>query len=181
MILKLVGGLVVLIVLFLAYVSTRTGVFRYERSGLIQAPPERIYPYISDLRKGGLWSPYEKRDPAMARNFSGPEAAAGSKMDFDSKQGAGSGSIEILKLMPNQGVDLRLIMTKPIHAENLVEYRLKPEAGGTRFYWIMSGDGGFFTKMLSVFIDCEKMVASDFEVGIANLKQIVEGGANAAQ
>lgn len=181
MILKLVGGLVVLIVLFLAYVSTRTGVFRYERSGLIQAPPERIYPYISDLRKGGLWSPYEKRDPTLTRTFSGPEGAVGSKMDFDSSQGAGAGTIEILKLTPNQGAEMRLMMRKPIQADNLVEYRLTPEGSGTRFTWIMSGDGGFFTKLLSVFIDCEKMVASDFEVGIANLKQIVEGGANAAQ
>lgn len=181
MALKIVTGLLIVLIVFLGYVSTRSGVFRYERSGVIQAPPEKIYPYISDLRKSGLWSPYEKKDPSMARTFSGTDGTVGSKMDFDSSKGAGAGSIEILKLTPNQSADLRLTMTKPIHAENLVEYRLTPESGGTRLTWVMSGDGGFITKLVSVFINLEKMVAGDFEIGIENLKQVVEGEAHAAQ
>ena len=53
MLLKISAALGVLILLFLAYVSTREGKFRYERSGLIAATPEDIYPYISNLKMGG--------------------------------------------------------------------------------------------------------------------------------
>jgi hypothetical protein len=38
----------------------------------------------------------------------------------------------------------------------------------------MSGDGGFMGKLIGVFIDCEKMVAGDFEVGIKTLKDLIE-------
>ncbi len=38
----------------------------------------------------------------------------------------------------------------------------------------MSGDGGFIEKLIGVFIDCKKMVAGDFEVGIRTLKDLIE-------
>lgn len=171
---KVVIALVFLLGAFLLYVSTRESTFRYERSGVINASADKIFPYISNLKRGGEWSPYEQNDPNMKKVFSGEDGAVGSKMDFDGNAEAGSGSIEILKIVPNERVELKLIMTKPMHAENLIEYTLKPEGAGTRFVWTMSGDGGYMTKLISVFIDCEKMVAGEFEKGIANLKKVVE-------
>ncbi|MFS4459156.1 SRPBCC family protein [Bdellovibrio sp. HCB2-146] len=167
----IIGGL---ILVFLGYVATREGKFRYERSGLIQAPPEKIFPYISDFKKGGLWSPYEQMDPNMKKSYSGTDGQAGSTMEFEGNQDAGSGKLEILNIVPNQSVDIKLTMIKPLHAENLVQYTLTPEAGGTRFTWSMSGDGGFMGKLINVFIDCEAMIAGQFDVGIENLKKLVE-------
>lgn len=167
----IIGGL---FLVFLGYVATREGKFRYERSGLIQAPPEKIFPYISDFKKGGLWSPYEQMDPNMKKTYSGTDGQVGSVMEFDGNKDAGSGKLEILKVVPNQSVDIKLTMIKPLHAENLVQYTLTPEADGTRFTWSMSGDGGFMGKLINVFIDCEAMVAGQFAVGIDNLKKLVE-------
>jgi hypothetical protein len=57
----------------------------------------------------------------------------------------------------------------------LIQYSLTPEAsGGTRFTWAMSGDGGFMGKLISVIIDCEKMIGGQFEQGIQNLKTVIE-------
>jgi len=175
MALKLCLGILTALVLFLGYVSTRTSLFRYERSGVIQASPETIFPYISNFRLGEHWSPYEKKDPAMKKTFIGPDAQVGSVMEFDGNAAAGSGKIELLMLVPNERVQMKLFMTKPITAENLVEYTLTPEAGGgTRFTWTMSGDGGFMGKLVATLIDCEKLVADDFTVGINNLKELIE-------
>ena len=95
-------------------------------------------------------------------------------MEFEGNSDAGSGKLEMLSIAPNQLVDIKLTMTKPIFAENLIQYKLTPEGQGTRFTWSMSGDGGFMTKLMTVFIDCEKMVGDQFNAGIANLKTIVE-------
>jgi len=65
-------------------------------------------------------------------------------------------------------------MIKPFGAENLIEYSLTPEGAGTRFTWSMSGDGGFPSKLMMVFVDCEKMVAVEMEKGIASLKALIE-------
>jgi Polyketide cyclase / dehydrase and lipid transport len=113
------------------------------------------------------------QDPDMKLNFIGDGMSVGSVMEFAGNK-SGSGKIELLKLNPNQGADYKLTMIKPFFAENLVEYRLTPEGTGTRFQWIMSGDGGFIGKVIATLIDCDKMIGKDFEKGIANLKQKVE-------
>lgn len=177
MLLKVVIAVVAVLVLFLGYVSTREGKFRYEKSGLIAATPEKIFPYISQLKKGGEWSPFEKVDPNMKKTFTGEDGTAGAKLEFAGNSEAGSGVIELLKVVPNELVELNLTMTAPIKAENLIEYRLTPEGDKTRFSWTMSGDGGFFGKLINIFIDCEKMVTDQFVKGIENLKVVVEGHA----
>lgn len=174
MILKIVAGVVAVLLIFLGYVATRNGQFRYERSGVIQAPAEKIFPYISDLKKGELWSPYEKVDPKMKKTFKGLDAQPGSIMEFEGNSDVGAGNLEILKIVPNDSVEIRLTMTKPFYGQNLIQYKLTPEGSGTRFSWTMSGDGGFMGKLMSVLIDCEKMIAGQFESGIANLKAVVE-------
>lgn len=174
MILKISLSLLILLAIFLGYVSTRKGEFYYERHGLINAPADKIFPYISNFRLGGEWSPYEKIDPNMKKNFIGPDAQVGSVMEFDGNREAGSGKLEILKIVPNESVDIKLTMTKPFYAENLVVYKLTPEGAATRFSWSMSGNGGFMGKLITVLIDCEKMVAGQFGIGIENLKNLIE-------
>lgn len=171
---KIFSIILLILVLFLGFVSTREGKFRYERSGEINATPEKIFPYISQFSMGALWSPYEKVDPNMKKMFRGPDARVGSVMEFEGNSDAGSGKLELLNIVPNQLVEIKLTMTKPFFAENLVQYRLIPEGQKTRFSWSMSGDAGFMGKLVSVFMDCEKMVGDQFTTGIANLKAIVE-------
>ena len=171
---KIAAGAVVVLVVFLGYVATRPGHFQYERSGIIDAPPERIYPYLVDFQKGNEWSPYEKMDPNMKKTYSGTGGVPGAVMTFDGNSNVGSGSLELLKTEVNKSAEIRLRMTKPMAAENLIVYTLTPEGEGTRFTWSMSGDGGFIGKLMSVFIDCEKMIGGQFEQGIANLKAIAE-------
>lgn len=168
-------GLVGLILAFLGFVSTRSGHFAYERSGVIQASADRIFPYISNLRRGGDWSPYEKVDPNMKKNFIGEDGQVGSTMEFEGNNDVGSGKIEILKVIPNETVELKLTMIKPFYGENQIVYKLSPEGNGTKFTWAMSGEGGFMGKLMSVLIDCEKMIGDQFSQGIDNLKTVVEG------
>lgn len=164
----------VLFLAFIGFVSTKNGQFRYERSTVINAPADKIFPYLSDFKKGSLWNPYEEKDPHMKKTYSGTEGQPGSILDFEGNQDVGSGRLEVLKTVPNQSVDLKLTMIKPIHGENLINYQLTSEGNATRFTWSMSGDGGFPMKLMSVFIDCEKMITGDFEKGFQNLKKIVE-------
>lgn len=168
MIIKAILGLFTVVSLFLVYVSTREGQFHYERSGLIKASPESIYPYISDLNRGGEWSPFMQIDPNMKITING------STMEWDGNQEAGAGRLEILRTIPNEEVEMKLTMTRPMYAENIVLYKLTREGELTRFSWSMSGDGGFMGKLISVFMNCEQMVASQFEIGIKNLKQLIE-------
>lgn len=159
--------------LFLGYVATREGKFHYERSGFINASPATVHPYISQLKLGNEWSPFMKKDPNVKTTYSGTDGTVGAAMEFDGSNEVGAGRIEILSISP-ETVELRLTMTKPIVAENKVIYKLMAVEQGTVFTWAMEGDGGFIGKLMSVFIDCEKMIGDEFSAGISNLKTIIE-------
>ncbi len=174
MVLNIGIGLGLLVIGFLIYIAKRPKRFRYERSGLIQAPPEVIFPYLSRLSLGAKWSPFEQA-PDIKRTFGGVDGQAGSFEEFESSK-SGSGRITVNSVKLNQEVDLRLEMFKPFVADNHVVYRLNPEPNGTRFVWVMEGENVFIGKLVGALIDCEKMVAGQFEVGISNLKTLIEGG-----
>lgn len=172
---KIVGLiLLVLIVAFVGYVASREGNFHYERSGVINASADKIFPYLSNFKLGGEWSPFERVDPNMKKTFSGGDGAVGSVMEFEGNKDTGSGKLELLALIPNESVEIRLTMIKPFSAVNLVQYKLTPEGNGTRFTWSMSGDGGFMGKFMTLVMDCEKMIGDQFTAGINNLKAVVE-------
>lgn len=170
---KIALSVVVILAVFLGYVATREGKFHYERSGFINAAPAEVHPYISNLRLGSEWSPFEKKDPNMKKTYNGTDGTVGSSMDFEGNKDVGAGRIEITSINPDS-VELRLTMTKPMVAENKIIYKLMSVEQGTVFTWVMEGDGGFMGKLISVFIDCEKMIGEDFSAGIKNLKTLIE-------
>jgi uncharacterized protein YndB with AHSA1/START domain len=110
----------------------------------------------------------------MKHTFIGTDGIPGAKMEFEGNSKAGSGSLEMLSMVPNQKVEYRLLMTKPMKADNRVVYILEPTPEGTRFIWTMTGESNFIGKLFSTLIDCEKMIGGQFEEGIQNLKKVVE-------
>ena len=165
----------VIAAVFLAYAATRPDTFRVERSASIQASPEKIYPYMSDFRKGDLWSPYEKKDPAMKRTFSGPASGKGAIYEFDgSNKTVGKGRLEIIEAVPPAKVILTLDMIAPMKGHNIVEYTLVPKGDSTKVTWAMTGRNTYLGKIVCTFINMDNMVGGDFEAGLANLKALVE-------
>ena len=57
--------------------------FVVQRSTLINASAEKIYPLINDYKNWASWSPYEKIDPAMKRTFSGAPSGKGSIYEWE--------------------------------------------------------------------------------------------------
>lgn len=168
MILKIGLSLVVVLAVFLVFVSTKQSKFSYSVTMKMNAPVDKVFPYLSDLKLGSQWSPFEKADPNMKKEY------VGNKLIFSGNKDAGSGTLEILNTVPNQSVDLKLIMTAPIAVANDVKYEIIPVEGGSQVTWSMSGENGFFIKILSTFMNMEKMMQEQFTAGLNNLKAIVE-------
>ncbi len=175
MIKKLGLVLIIIAIIFGFYVNSRPAAFKYEKSGLIQASPEAIYPYIVDLQKDPEWNPFDKNDPTTKKTYSGNKVGAGSILEFEgSYKTVGSGRVEILRTIPNKSVELELEMKKPFYGLNLITYTLMPEGSATRFTWTMTGNKGFMSKLMGLFIDCDTMVESQMEVGVKSLTAVVE-------
>lgn len=165
---------VVAVAAVLIYASLQPDTFEIRRTARIQAPPEKIYPYLNDFQQAMAWSPYEKKDPAMKRSFSGAVSGKGSIYEFEGNQEVGSGRLEILDSTPNSKVTLRLDMYKPFKGSNTIEYILEPGSEATDMTWSMRGEAPFISKVICLFMDMDKMVGKDFEAGLASLKSLVE-------
>lgn len=170
-----------LLVIFLAilctmvFAATKPDSFRYERSITINASAKKIFPYVNDYKLGQQWSPWEKMDPDMKRSFDGPESGKGAKYAWEGDHNIGKGNMEITESVPNKKVVSRLEFEEPMPGVNTAEFTLEPvKEGGTKVTWAMYGPNPFMGKLVSVFIDCEKMVTDQFEIGLKNLKTIVE-------
>jgi carbon monoxide dehydrogenase subunit G len=165
---------VVLLAALFIYAATKPDVFRVQRAASIKAPPEKIFPFVNDLHRFGAWSPYEKKDPAMKRTFSGPESGSGAVYEWDGDKNVGQGRMEISETSPPSRVTIRLDFLRPFEAHNMVEFTLVPKGDATDVTWAMQGPVPYVAKIMHVFFDMDSMVGKDFEAGLANLKSITE-------
>jgi len=169
-----IAVVVVAIAGILGYAAMQPDDFRIARSTTIKAPPEKIYPLMSDFRRGAEWSPYERKDPNMKRSFSGPASGKGAIYNFDGNSDVGAGRLEITDATPPSKVVLRLDMVKPFEGSNTIEYSILPKGGGSEVIWSMHGQQPLLAKAICLFFNMDKMVGSDFEAGLASLKAVAE-------
>lgn len=163
----------------LIYAATKPDVFHVERSISIKAAPEAIYPFVSDLHKFALWSPYEKLDPHMKRSYSGAPSGKGAVYEWEGNNKVGHGRMEITAANPPTGSSLQLDFFSPVQAHNLAEFRLRPQGPYTTVTWSMSGPAPYMSKLMTLFFSMDEMVGSQFEEGLRNLKTRVEQSASA--
>jgi len=170
----IVAALLVAVAVVLVLAATKPDRFHVERTVSIKAPPERIFPLINDFRSWSGWSPYEKKDPAMKRAFSGAAAGKGAVYEWDGDRNVGSGRIEIADASPPSKVTIKLDMIKPFDAHNIVEFTLEPRGEATNVTWAMNGQVPYLAKIVHVIFNMDRMVGKDFETGLANLKTLAE-------
>lgn len=95
-IIKIVAlALVVLVAGVLVFAATKPDTLHVERTVTIKAPAANIFPLINDFHSWGSWSPYEKRDAAMKRTFSGAPSGKGAVYEWAGNRDVGSGRMEI--------------------------------------------------------------------------------------
>lgn len=165
-------ALVIAVVLFLA--SRKSDTFSHQRTMRIAAAPERIFPHIASQRALNVWNPFVEPDPNIKLDYSGPQSGVGSRCAWSGNGQVGRGHIEIVEARPNERVVMRLVMVKPMAADNQVVFTLTPEGNGTAVTWAMSGTRPFLPKVMDVVMNCDRMVGGTFEKGLGKLKRIVE-------
>ena len=165
--------LVALVAALLLFTATRPDSFSVERRIVIQAPPEKIQPFIADFHRWADWSPWERLDPAMKRTFGGPPAGVGATYAWQGNKDVGSGRMEVKAAAPDK-VRIQLDFIEPFEGHNMTDFVLASKEGGTEVRWVMSGPAPFVSKLMGVFVSMDSMIGKDFEKGLAQLKVAAE-------
>jgi hypothetical protein len=82
--------------------------FVVTRAAVIDAPPERVFGHINDLRKWEAWSPWARLDPAAQNSFEGPAAGPGAAFEWAGDRKVGAGRMTIVGSRPFESVDIKL-------------------------------------------------------------------------
>jgi Polyketide cyclase / dehydrase and lipid transport len=175
-IIAVVLAIVLAIVLILA--ATKPGTFSVQRAITVQAPPESIFPLVNDFHQWGSWSPYENKDPAMKRSYSGAADGKGAIYGWQGNKNVGSGRMEILDSSEPSKIVIKLDFFTPFEGHNTAEFTMLPQGDATNLTtnvtWLMHGPASLMSKVMQVFINLDKMIGKDFEIGLANLKRLTE-------
>ena len=166
--------LAIAIAAILIVAAGKPNTFSVERAISVKAPPEKIFPLINDFHQWVSWSPYENKDPAMKRSYSGAECGKGAVYGWEGNSNVGSGRMEILEMSAPSKILIKLDFFKPFEGHNTAEFTMLPQDDATNLNWVMRGPAPFISKLMQVFMNLDHMIGKDFEIGLANLKKLTE-------
>lgn len=169
---KILLGLVAVIALFLAYAATRPAEFRVQRSATLAASPAALFAHVNDHHKFNAWNPFLKVDPNVKNTYSGPTSGVGASCSWDGNSDIGAGSATITESEPGKLVRMRMDWKRPMEGTSTVDFTFRAAGDKTVVTWAMYGKNNFLGKVVSVFMDCDKMCGPPFEEGLAALGKV---------
>jgi len=167
-VLAIVGALYGIIYLI---ASAQPRVAELERSIAIDAPVEKVFLEVSNLRNFVTWSPWSDKDPAMKQTFTGEDGTVGSVYSWEGNRKVGKGSMTIKAIEPGQRIDLELNFGFST-AESA--FTVEPQGNRTIVRWSFRSDFGSKMTMRLMQPAMKKFVGKDYEAGLANLKRKLE-------
>jgi hypothetical protein len=171
-----VGGLFVLITA-VGFVLPRK--CHCERSIVVEASPEAVYPFIANFKDGwSQWTPFKYDKTPIT--YEGPLEGVGAVQRWDGPD-SGDGSLKIVRADPARGVEMELAMMQESYkaASSLLCEPAGP--GRTKVTWVDDFDMGdnpyrrWWGVALPAFLNPE------FDKGLLALKAKVEAKAPTAQ
>ena len=168
--LLLLLGIIIVMLVATSFVIPKDYVV--ERSITINAQPDEVYPFIVDLKAWQKWGVWFKRDPQMVLSYSGPDRAIGMRSEWISDK-EGSGEMEITELEHNKRVVYSLYFPE-LDMGSTGTVKIEELDSGTQVIWRDEGsvDNNPVNRYFVLFID--SLIGPDFELGLENLKTLVE-------
>ena len=172
LVIRIVWGLVALTVAFMGGAYVLPGDVTVTRSLAVAAPPEKVWPIVSDLRRFNEYSPWADLDPATQYTFTGPEHGVGQTMAWSSdNEMVGKGSQTITALEEGRRVETAIDFGDMGKARSTMD--LSPEAPGTRVTWTFAAPlNNALERWLGLLYD--RWIGADYEKGLTRLKAVAE-------
>ncbi|WP_340679633.1 SRPBCC family protein [Paraglaciecola sp.] len=146
--------------------------YKVQRSIVISAPSEKIFPHLVNLKKWQNWGVWFKRDPNMEIEYSGQEGEIGMKSSWVSAT-QGNGEMTIIALEINRRMTYSLSFPD-LPNPSTGEFLLKQVDGGTEVTWMDYGNMGMNPINHYFVFLMDYMIGPDFETGLDNLKMVAE-------
>jgi hypothetical protein len=150
--------------------------YKLERSIVIQAPKDSVFNYIKHLKNQNEYSVWNKMDPKIKNKYTGIDGTVGFVSAWESEvKNVGTGSQTITKIVEGEIMFTKLNFEKPFKAENNTEISTTAvDASNTKVSWSFNGSFAYPMNIMKLVFNMEKMIGKDFEIGLQNMKVILE-------
>ena len=167
---KLVVGLLALVVLLIAVAYVLPSRQSAERSRLMAATPDKLWPFIAEPRQWPKWSAWNQRDPDMKITYEGVDSGMGAKWTWESAS-QGNGSMTFDSAEVNR--ELRYTLVFPDMGSTATgRIALEPTGSGTQVTWSFETEMGNNPISRWIGLMVPGMVGKDFDAGLENLDKI---------
>ncbi|MEY2924172.1 MAG: hypothetical protein RLZZ337_720 [Bacteroidota bacterium] len=145
-----------------------------ERQTEINAPLGAVFNQVANFENWQNWDPWFKLDTAQQRNYTGKQGDVEYGYSWTSdNDNVGNGSMKVIGFKDQEQIDYHLSFGDGGGSNEADGYFKFSELNGvTTVTWAMVSDLNYPFKFLNYFM--EKMLAPDFEKGLANLKSYTE-------
>lgn len=174
---KIFLALIGIVLVIVGYAAMQPSTHTISREIAINAPAEKIFPYLNNMPLAEKWGPWKEIDPTTVMTYSGPEAGVGAHVAWKGGKQLGTGGGTIAESVPNERVLVKLEYTEPMHMQQDSFYLIRSEGGQSIVTWKATGDSPLIARIMCLFVDMDKQVGGMFEKGLQNLKRLVESGA----
>jgi hypothetical protein len=175
---KALFGAVLVVVALGAYVVTRPGVYKVERSTTVNALVTTVFSEVEDFKRWSDWSGWDRRDPRMKKTYAGPPVGIGSTFAWQGDGEVGEGRMVVIENEAPIHIKYRLEITRPLSVLGTMTLDLAPQGPDvTIVTWTMEGTRDLRGKLSVPFVKSPEKMAEDFAASLASLKQVSESKA----
>jgi hypothetical protein len=148
--------------------------YAVERSITINKPKAVVYDYIKYLKNQDNYSRWASMDTTMKKTFTGIDGTIGCIAEWDSKNDqVGKGSQKIIGIAEGQKIEYSLMFEKPMKDEaNAFMATENTGENATLVKWNINGHMKYPFNIMGLFMN--NMLGKDLDIGLANLKNIME-------
>ena len=165
-----IAGIIALLII-ISFLLPRT--YKVERSIAISSKPEVIYGLTSNFKLWKLWVPWTKEiDSTAVFEMQSEPARIGTSWKWNGKI-LGQGEMILTELIPGQLVGYKLSFDEGKY-QSRGRMIIERKQDSVKVSWIDEGDLGYnpIGRFMGLFM--ERMMAPDFEKGLAKLKTLAE-------
>ncbi|PKP23227.1 MAG: hypothetical protein CVU05_00270 [Bacteroidetes bacterium HGW-Bacteroidetes-21] len=146
--------------------------YKVERKTEINASFEKIAPLITDLKMWDKWSPWKAADSAAIYTYN-DTIGVNAEMSWEGEI-VGSGKLRITGINDTL-IKYQLTFLDPMESTSEGGFIVKINDDKTELTWYDEGSLSYpMGRLMTLFISFDKMLGSDFEKGLANIKTVAE-------
>lgn len=164
-------GIIILVVVTMLAMGKK---YHFETSTVINAPAEKVYPYISSMKAFNLWNPWLAMDPTLKLEYSGVSGQVGDQYCWNGNNESGQGCHQITALVPNQKQSNKMHFVKPFESDATSDIILAPQGNGTKVTWTMDCELDYPMNLMKLMMDSQ--MEKSYGSGLTQLKKLVEQG-----